>query len=111
MSITLTTFLYLALAAWRIANLFCNEQGPFGVFGFIRFMADFLCDVSPLCRRFGLGELVSCEYCLSVWIGVGLTLLYVRFGDKVLYLAVPLALSTVVILLKYVHQYMRRVGR
>ena len=45
------------LAAWRITHLLHAEHGPWGVLARVRAVA----------RRLGLGELVQCFYCLSLW--------------------------------------------
>ena len=101
---TVTTFFYLSLAAWRLASLVANEDGPWHMFKRFRQLADHWCNKYRFCSEFGLSELVCCEWCNSVWIGAGLTLLYLWIGDTILYLALPLALSTVVIIIKYVVQ-------
>jgi hypothetical protein len=46
-----------ALAVWRLTHLFHTEDGPFRVFNRLR----------GLMRKLGLGELVDCFYCLSLW--------------------------------------------
>jgi hypothetical protein len=101
---TFTTFLYVSLAAWRLASLIANEDGPWLMFKRFRQLAEYWCNKYKFCSDLGLHELVTCEWCNSVWIGAGLTLLYIWIGDTILYLAMPLALSTVVIIIKYVVQ-------
>jgi hypothetical protein len=97
-------FFYLALAAWRLASLVANEDGPWQIFKRIRQRAEYWCNRYPFCSDLGLYELFSCEWCNSVWIGAGLTLLYLWIGDSIMYIALPLALSTVAIVIKYVVQ-------
>ena len=97
-----TTFIYLSLASWRLASLIANEDGPWQMFQRFRQLAEKWCNKYKFCSELGLHELVTCEWCNSVWIGAGLTLLYLWIGDTILYLALPLALSTVVIIIKYV---------
>src|SRR5262245_16512306 len=99
---TLTTFFYLSLAAWRLASLISNEDGPWQMFKRLRQLAEYWCNKYKFCSELGLHELVTCEWCNSVWIGAGLTLLYLWMGDTILYLALPLAFSTVVIIIKYI---------
>jgi len=101
---TITTFLYLSLAAWRLASLVANEDGPWQMFKRFRRIAECWCNKYKFCSELGLHELVTCEWCNSVWIGAGLTLLYIWIGEAVLYLALPLAFSIVVIILKYTVQ-------
>ena len=99
---SLNIFFYLGLAAWRLASLVANEDGPWMVFKRLRLRAEQWCKRYRFCEELGLYDLFSCEWCNSVWIGAGLTLLYLWIGESVLYLALPLALSTVAIIIKYV---------
>lgn len=104
---TLNVFFYLALAAWRLASLVANEEGPWRMFSRLRQRAEQWCNKYRFCRELGLYELVTCEWCNSVWIGAGLTILYLWIGETILYLALPLALSTVAIIIKYVVQILQ----
>jgi hypothetical protein len=104
---SLSVFFYLALAAWRLASLVANEDGPWQMFRRLRQRADYWCQNYRFCRELGLSELFSCEWCNSIWIGAGLTLLYQWIGDTLLYLALPLALSTIVIVIKQVVQLLQ----
>lgn len=104
---SMNIFIYLALAAWRLASLVANEDGPWQVFKRIRQRAEIWCKKYKFCSDLGLYELFSCEWCNSVWIGAGLTLLYLWMGDSVLYVALPLALSTVAIVIKYIVQFLQ----
>jgi hypothetical protein len=103
----LNIFFFLSLAAWRLASLLANEDGPWMVFKRLRQKAEEWCKRYRFCSELGLHELVSCEWCNSIWIGAGLTLLYLWMGEAILYLAVPLALSTVAIIIKYVVQLLQ----
>ena len=100
-------FFYLSLAAWRLASLVANEDGPWQIFKRLRRHAEEWCKRYRFCSDLGLHELVSCEWCNSIWIGVGLTLLYLWIGETILYLALPLALSTVAIVIKYIVQVLQ----
>ena len=104
---TLSTFFYLSLAAWRLASLIANEDGPWQMFKRLRVRAEEWCKKYRFCREFQLHELLCCEWCNSVWIGAGLTLLYLLIGETILYLAIPLALSTVVIVIKHIVQLLQ----
>lgn len=99
---SLNIFFILALSAWRLASLVANEDGPWMIFKRIRQRAEQWCDQYKFCRELGLSELLTCEWCNSVWIGIGLTLLYLWKGETIFYLSLPFALSTVVIVIKYV---------
>jgi hypothetical protein len=104
---SLNTFFFLALAAWRFASLVANEDGPWMVFKRIRLRAEQWCKQYRFCNELGLYELVSCEWCNSIWLGAGLTLLYLWIGESILYIALPFALSTVAIIIKYVVQLLQ----
>jgi hypothetical protein len=104
---SLDIFFYLSLAAWRLASLVANEEGPWQIFKRLRLRAEQWCKRYRFCSELGLYELVSCEWCNSIWIGAGLTLLYLWLGESILYIALPLALSTVAIVIKYVVQLLQ----
>ncbi len=104
---SLTIFFYLSLAAWRLASLIANEDGPWMMFKRFRERAEQWCKSYKFCRELGLYELISCEWCNSIWIGIGLTILYLWIGETILYIALPLALSTVAIVIKYVVQILQ----
>jgi len=104
---TLTTFFYLSLAAWRLASLVANEDGPWLMFKRFRQRAEQWCKKYRFCRELGLYELIACEWCNSIWIGAVLTVLYLWTGEAILYLALPLALSTIAIIIKYVVQLLQ----
>ena len=104
---SLNTFFYPGLAAWRLASLVANEDGPWMVFKRLRQRAEQWCKNYRFCREMGVYDLFSCEWCNSIWIGAGLTLLYLWIGDAILYIALPLAFSTVAIVIKYVVQVLQ----
>ena len=104
---SLTIFFYLSLAAWRLASLIANEDGPWMIFQRLRKHAEGWCNRYRFCRELGLYDLVSCEWCNSIWIGVGLTILYLWIGNTIFYVALPLALSTVAIIIKYLVQLLQ----
>ena len=104
---SINIFFYLSLAAWRLASLVANEDGPWMMFKRMRERAEQWCMKYRFCRELGLYELFSCEWCNSIWIGAGLTLLYLWIGEAILYVALPLALSTVAIIIKYVVQLLQ----
>ena len=104
---SLNIFFYLALAAWRLASLVANEDGPWLIFKRLRQRAEQWCRKYKFCSELGLYELFSCEWCNSIWIGAGLTLLYMWIGEWILYIALPLALSTMVILIKHLVQILQ----
>jgi hypothetical protein len=104
---SLPVFFYLSLAAWRLASLIANEDGPWSIFKRFRQGAEQWCKRYRFCDELGLYELVACEWCNSIWIGIGLTALYLWIDQTILYIALPLALSTVAIIIKYVVQLLQ----
>ena len=53
------------LAVWRVTHLIVEEDGPW----------DLLVGVRKLGTAIGLGRLLTCFYCASVWIAIPFTLL------------------------------------
>lgn len=104
---SLTIFFYLSLAAWRLASLVANEDGPWMIFKRLRQRGEQWCKTYRFCRELGLYDLISCEWCNSIWIGAGLTLLYLWIGDTIFYFALPFALSTIAIIIKYLVQFLQ----
>ena len=104
---SLNIFFYLSLAAWRLASLVANEDGPWMMFKRLRERAEKWCNKYKFCRELGLYDLIACEWCNSIWIGAGLTMLYLWLGEAILYIALPLALSTIAILIKHVVQLLQ----
>ena len=93
-------FVILALATWRLASLFANESGPFSIFKIFR---EWICNKYP-----GIGEGLTCEWCNSVWFGTLITVAFFFLGGVVVWVCLPLALSTVTIMLKYFRERMEK---
>ena len=83
--------LILVLATWRISSLVVTERGPHNIFGLWR---DFIGIGLYTEAERELGKLFSCTMCLSVWVGAFVTLFYFLIGDIMVWMALPLALST-----------------
>lgn len=94
---TLTTFLILSLATWRIANMFVWESGPFNIFRKIRHLTGIAHedDGTPfLIPDLFFAKLLSCVWCSSVWVGFGWFLLWLLLPDISVLCALPFAFST-----------------
>lgn len=78
----------LGLATWRICHLIIFEPGPFDVFGHIRGWA---------VHSAFFSELVSCIYCLSVWVGIGVWVIALTPARALL---VPFALSAAAVMVQ-----------
>ena len=95
----LLDFIVLALATWRISSLLVDEPGPFNMFIRLRELTGITHDADgiPLVIPDGLfSDLFSCVWCMSIWIGLFLTILFLCVPNF-LYLATPFALSAVAI--------------
>jgi len=84
---SLIPFVVATLAVWRVTHLLVAEDGPW----------DLLVRVRAAAQRIGLGRLINCFYCCSVWVAVPAALLLSR-DWRVLVLTIP-ALSGGAILL------------
>lgn len=101
----------LILATWRLTKLFTSETGPNKIFYRIRkyFRAtDLTGEVEPDINGF-FPEILSCFYCFSVWMGIGITAFSYPFVAQltdsymlqiVLMVCMPFALSGAAIVLK-----------
>lgn len=73
-------FLILALATWRITNLFVWERGPYDIFGRLRNLLRIIRITLPDGKEINdseneLGKLFSCIWCLSPYIALVLFLI------------------------------------
>lgn len=104
-------FIALSFITWRGANLVANEHGPFWGFAHLRRWAREACRRGSSCNkgcsrfdrfahRLHLHEMLTCEFCNSIWIGLIVTGLYLWLGRVFIYGALFLALSTSTIFLK-----------
>jgi hypothetical protein len=85
--LTLTVY---ALAAWRLAHLLAEEDGPWAVFARLRACAG----VDDLGQPWSeLGAMLSCIYCLSVWGGLAVALGHWLAPGLTFWLALPWAVS------------------
>lgn len=71
----LAEVLIIGLASWRIAALLSYERGPFHVFLKLRSVLGFTHDENGQPDAWPDGffpELISCVWCLSLWIAAGM---------------------------------------
>lgn len=94
-------FIVLALACWRLTSLFSQESGPFKLFvkirerlGVTHYDSGQVCEVPD---KFWC-NLITCPWCLSVWMASGLTLAYIFLPQIAIYFALWLSLSTITIM-------------
>jgi hypothetical protein len=100
---SLVELLVLSLAGWRITSLVSREDGPWYILGKIRGFLGVRYD--EYSQPYGLNVIsrgLVCMWCSSVWVGVGLTVLYLIAPDIVIFFCLPFALSSVVIAIEKV---------
>jgi hypothetical protein len=96
MNITIIEFIILGLATWRLSNLFVYEDGPFDIFGKIRYIIGVRYDERS--SPFGTNVIasgLSCVWCTSMWIGIIITIFYVAASNVAVFISLPFALSGV----------------
>lgn len=104
--LTPTMIIIAGLGVWRITSLVTNEGGPWGTFEKFREWCKWLCCKYKWCKEFHLDELVTCEWCCSVWIAGFTVLAWLFIGDAILVLYFILTLSAITIFIKFVVQNM-----
>ncbi len=95
----------LALATWRLTHLLLFERGPLAVLARGRSLLGVQHEANgePYAwPETEFGRLLSCHWCSSVWVGLGLAGLYLLAPPVALVVALPLALSAVVIVVEEV---------
>lgn len=99
MKMPIETFLVLALTTYRLTLLINKEAGPFDMMGRFRSWVGIKFDTysNPYATN-QFAEMILCPLCLSVWIGVGVTILWVvarLSGVEIIlfYALLPFALS------------------
>lgn len=88
----------LALATWRISNLFVNEDGPFMMFAELRRLAGVRYDKAsePVAGN-EVAKLFTCIWCFSVWLGLIVAVAYYFYPIRTYWVCLPFALSALVI--------------
>lgn len=71
--LTALDLLVLALATWRLAYMFALESGPWRVFERIR-------------QKLPMGGLMTCIYCLSVWMAALTYVLWLTPGAALVWI-------------------------
>jgi hypothetical protein len=98
----------LSLATWRIGSLFANENGPKNLFWKIRDYygvtyykeerADGSVKIYPRAEGF-MGQLISCIWCNTFWIGLIATVLFALSPEIALIASLPFALNAASIII------------
>lgn len=94
--------LILGLAVWRLASLLSAERGPYAMFERIREWCGVRYTVVEGVETADsdkeIGKLILCPWCSSVWLGAIASILYLWKGQVVVWVALPLALSALAII-------------
>lgn len=88
---TLVEFIIIGLAVMRISFMFVREHGPFDIFLKIRDMFN----VGK--KHTFIADLLSCTWCLSMWVGILATITYMYYPRIVVAVSLPFALSSLAI--------------
>lgn len=94
----------LALAVWRLGSLVTYERGPWHVFQAVReYLGGIAHDGNghPAANPATFwGELLSCQMCCTLWLGVLWALAYWLLGVAAIWIALPFALSAAALWVK-----------
>lgn len=99
----LTIFIIAVLAVWRDSLMVVEEEGPFGLLAYVRDHID------PE-QRTWVGRGINCQWCVSVWSALAVTLWLWYFGWLATSL-IPIwwfGLSGGSVLLSNIHTWMTR---
>lgn len=90
---TVIHLVVLAFSTWRITSFLVDEDGPFGVFEWIRHKAGIKYNQknepypsNELAKQF------NCLWCMSLWVGIITVLLY-NNNENVIWYLLPFAIS------------------
>ena len=95
-------FIAYCLATWRISSLLVDEAGPFDVFVKIRevFGIKHKDRIPYEYPETFFAQLLSCVWCVSIWIGLFMTLAWLWVPEILFLVALPFALSAGAVLIK-----------
>jgi hypothetical protein len=86
----------LGLATWRISSMLVDEDGPFTVFARVRHLIGVRFDeMSYPVGKNWVADQLTCIWCTSVPVGIGLALYAWMWPQLAFWTAVPFALSAV----------------
>ncbi len=82
-----------AAATWRLSHMLLKENGPYTVFRRLRekFGVTYYPDSNDVASY--EHEITVCIWCLSMWVGAGVALLYRMFGSNASWVVAPYAFS------------------
>jgi hypothetical protein len=88
-------FAVYCLATWRISSLLVNEAGPFDIFVKIRevFGIKHKDKIPYEYPETFFTQLLSCVWCVSIWVAMVVTLLWLSIPVVAFVLSLPFAIS------------------
>lgn len=104
----LCEFLVFGLATWRVASLLVEEDGPWDLLGRLRYRLGVRYDEES--QPYGtnvLAKALTCVWCLSLWVGIAWSVLWLCAGQHALWAALPFAFSAVAVVLNGVTKWSR----
>lgn len=97
-------FLILSLATWRLSSLLVEpeDDGPWELFGKFRQLMGVKHDENTglFYGKNFIAQALLCVWCISIWVGLGLGITYLMWGDPAVYFAFPFALSGAAIIVE-----------
>ena len=97
-------FLILSLATWRLSSLIATpgDDGPWEIFmKFRKLMGVEYDEKTGLYHGTNVfARAIECVFCISIWLGIALTILYLYFGDWTVCFSLPFALSGAAIIVE-----------
>lgn len=94
----------LGVATWRLSSMLVYEDGPWLAFWRLRRWSGIEYDKNREKLSVPDGKLLSgilnCVWCCSVWTGIGIAVAYFLFPEIVIWLCLPMVLSTVAIFIE-----------
>ena len=98
--ISLLEIVILALAVWRLSSMLVNEDGPLHIFHKLRYKMGMRYNENSIeYPTTPLSDLFACVWCMSMWVGFGITVVYLLLEAAAVYIAMPFALSAVAIMI------------
>ena len=100
---SLIDLLILGLATWRLSSLLVNEDGPWEILARMRVAVGIRYDQqSQPYATTVLSELISCVFCVSIWMGLLLSAGYWLNARLTILVMSPFALSAMAVIIERV---------
>ena len=97
-------FLILTFATWRLSSLLVDpeDDGPWEVFGKLRHLVGVRHDQASglFFGKNVVAQAFMCVFCMSVWIGIAIAILYTSYPSIMVMASLPFALSAGAIVLE-----------